>query len=187
MKDCYHLPRIDEIVDELSGAEYFTSLDATSGYYQIEVCENDKEKTAFRWKYGLYELNRMPFWLCNAPSTFQREMDKIFSEVRGNFVLSYLDDIIVYSRSREEHLEHLRIVKDILISSNIALNKAKCKFLKTKIEILGNIVSGQFVKPDTNKIEAIKEYKRPRTIKELRSYLGLLNYCRQFIPTWLQS
>ncbi|KAI5148608.1 hypothetical protein ENBRE01_0423 [Enteropsectra breve] len=181
-KDCYPIPRIDEILDELSGANYFTCLDATSGYYQIEIVEADKEKTAFRWKGGLYEFNRMPFGLCNAPATFQRAMDVVFNNIRGVFVLPYLDDIIIYSKTAEDHINHLKIIAERLLQANIALNKKKCKFFKTELEILGNIVSGNSVKPAKSKVEAINNYRRPNNIKELRSYLGLLNYCRQFIP-----
>ncbi|KAI5153787.1 hypothetical protein ENBRE01_3255 [Enteropsectra breve] len=121
-KDCYPIPRIDEILDELSGANYFTYLDATSGYYQIETVEADKEKTAFRWKGGLYEFNRMTFRLCNAPATFQRAMYVVFNNIRGVFVLPYLDDIIIYSKTAEDHINHLKIIAEHLLQANIALN-----------------------------------------------------------------
>ena len=181
-KDNYPLPRIDEIPDELAGAKFFSSLDATCGYYQIEMEEESKAKIAFRWKSGFYEFNRMPFGLCNAPATFQRMMDLIFRDINRVFVIPYLDDIIIYSRTEEEHIEHLEETLKRLKNAGISLNKKKCKFFKKEICMLGNIVTEGIVKPDKAKIEAIRAFNKPETIKELRSFLGLLNYCRGFIP-----
>ncbi|MGL6131243.1 MAG: reverse transcriptase family protein, partial [Fusobacteriaceae bacterium] len=149
-KDTYPLPRIAEILDKLSSARIFTTLDATKGYYQIELEEADKEKTAFAWKGGLYEFNRLPFGLCNAPATFQRIMDNIF---RGcyDYVIPYLDDIIIFSRSKDEHRLHLRSVMEKLKEAHIYLNKSKCKFFKKEINILGNIVSEGIIKADPKK------------------------------------
>ncbi len=180
-KDRYPLPRIDEILDSLSGALYFTSLDATSGYYQISMCEADKKKTAFAWKGGLYEFNRMPFGLCNAPATFQRTMDKILAEERGKFVIPYLDDIIIYSKSSDEHIEHVKKVIGRLQNAGIKLNKNKCKFGKTEIKILGTVISQGNIRPDPEKVRTIKEFPLPETVRELRSFLGLVNFCREYI------
>jgi hypothetical protein len=136
----YPIPRIDEILDELSQASIFSILDATSGYYQIEIEENDRPKTAFRWKTGFYEFNRMPFGLCNAPATFQMTMDTIFKDVNGMFVIPYLDDIIVFSKNKDEHLLHLDCVME-KIKRGLVLNRKKCKLFKDELEILGNVVS----------------------------------------------
>lgn len=182
LKDSYPLPRIDEIVDEMGKACVFSTLDATSGYYQIELEENDKEKTAFRWKNGLFEFNRMPFGLCNAPATFQRVMDTILRDISNEFVIPYLDDIIVYSKNKEDHVQRLRQVLDRIKKAGLALNLKKCKFFKEEIEILGCIVGQGIVKPDKLKVEALNKFKKPENIKELRSFLGLANYCRGFIP-----
>ncbi|KAF9752805.1 Retrovirus-related Pol polyprotein from transposon, partial [Nosema granulosis] len=127
-------PRVDEIYDELSKARVFSILDATSGYYQIAMDEADREKTAFAFKGQLYEYNRMPFGLCNAPATFQRAMDSIFRAENRRFVIPYLDDIIVYSQRLEDHENHLRIVLGKLKGAGVSLNKKKCKFLKSEIK-----------------------------------------------------
>ncbi|KAF9760727.1 Transposon Ty3-I Gag-Pol polyprotein [Nosema granulosis] len=128
VKDKYPLPRIDEILDGLSKAEVFTTLDATSGYYQLAMEENDKQKTAFAWKSGLYEWERMPFGLCNASATFQRTMDQVFLKERDRFVLVYLDDIIVYSNNKDDHQKHLEIVIGRLRAAGMSLNRNKCHF-----------------------------------------------------------
>ena len=182
VKDVYPIPRIDEILDELAQATYFTTLDATKGYYQLFIEEKDREKTAFRWKGGFYQFRRMPFGLCNAPARFQRCMDEILRGVAWKFVIPYLDDIIIYSKTKVEHVEHIDKVMKLLKEAGIVLNQKKCKFFREEIEVLGNIVSKNQVKPDKNKTEAIRSFKRPVNIRELRSFLGLLNYCRGFIP-----
>ncbi|KAI5150401.1 hypothetical protein ENBRE01_1475 [Enteropsectra breve] len=181
IKDNYPLPRIDELLDELGKAIIFTILDATNGYYQIEINEEDKMKTAFTWKNGLYEFNRMPFGLCNAPATFQRTMDTIFRDINGKFVIPYLDDIIIFSNSTKEHEEHLEEVLKRLKNAGIVLNRNKCKIGKTEIKVLGVIISEGQVKPDLEKVAALNNHKQPHTIRELRAFLGLVNYCRGFI------
>ncbi|KAI4293213.1 hypothetical protein PAPHI01_2487 [Pancytospora philotis] len=180
-KDEYPLPRIDWILDKLGKARFFSSLDATSGYHQIRVAEQDKKKTAFRFKGGFYEYNRMPFGLCNAPPTFQRIMDTIFQREYGLFVIPYLDDIIVFSETKRDHEQHLDCVMKRISDYNLILNPKKCKLFKQEIEILGRVVAEGIVKPSPDKIRAIREFKRPRTIRELRSFIGLVNFCREFI------
>jgi hypothetical protein len=135
VKDRYPIPNIQLIIDSLHGAKYFSTLDLLSGYWQIEIEEKHKYKTAFICEYGLYEFNCMPFGLCNAPSTFQREMNTLFKDVLYEFVLVYLDDIIVFSKTRDEHIRHLRIVFDLLTKENLKLKLSKCDFFKTKIKI----------------------------------------------------
>ncbi|MGL5707634.1 MAG: reverse transcriptase domain-containing protein [Aeromonas sp.] len=181
IKDKYPIPRIDEILDDLSGAKVFSILDATSGYYQLAIEEEDKPKTAFSWKGGLYEFNRMPFGLCNGPATFQRAMDRIFAKERGKFVIPYMDDLIIYSKSIKDHENHIEVVMGRIKSYGLSLNKSKCVFASDELKILGNIISAGKIKPDPNKIKAIHDYPKPANIKELRSFLGLVNYCREFI------
>ncbi|MGL5691745.1 MAG: reverse transcriptase family protein, partial [Bacteroidales bacterium] len=184
IKDNYPLPRIDEITDSLAKASIYSTLDATSGFYQIAIEEADIPKTAFTYKNGLYEFLRMPFGLCNAPGTFQRAMDTIFRKDLHKYVIPYLDDIIIFSNSPEEHKIHLDSVLKRIHAAGLILNKKKCKFFKNEVKILGSIVSKGRVKPDPNKISAIKSYSRPSNIKELRSFLGLCNYTRQFVRNY---
>lgn len=186
IKDSYPLPRIDEILDSLAGATYFSILDMTSGYSQIAIREEDSHKTAFAYKNGLYEFTRMPFGLCNAPGTFQRAMNTIFKEILGVFVIPYLDDIIIFSKTEAEHIQHLEIVFGKIKAANLTLNKNKCSFLKKEIKILGNIVSQRIIKPDPQKIHAIKNYNKPKNIRELRAFLGLCNYVRHFVKKFAQ-
>lgn len=181
IKDSYVSPRIDEIYDALTDAGIFSVLDATSGYYQIAMEEKDKEKTAFSFKGRLYEFNRMPFGLCNAPATFQRTMDEIFSKENRMFVIPYLDDIIVYSKSRREHEKHLRIVLGKLKAAGLSLNEKKSKFFREQFKILGNIISKGMIKADPERIEKLLKYPEPKIMKELRSFLGTINYGREFI------
>ncbi|MGL5690696.1 MAG: reverse transcriptase domain-containing protein, partial [Bacteroidales bacterium] len=184
IKDSYPLPRIDEIIDKLVGSTYFTVLDATSGYNQIAIREEDIQKTAFAFNNGFYEYTRMPFGLCNAPATFQRVMDKILCKRTRCFVLPYLDDVIVFSKTLAEHNQHVRIVLEKIKGANITLNKKKCKFFQTEIKILGTIIAGNKVKPDPGKIEAIKKYPLPQKIQQLRAFLGLANYVRAYIKNY---
>lgn len=166
VKDKYPLPRIDEILDDLSEACIFSTLDATSGYYQIGLCEEDKKKTAFSRRGGHYDFNRMPFGLCNAPATFQRTMDAIFTKENRKFVIPYLDDIIIYSKNHQEHRKHLEIVLGKLKAAGIVLNRKKCNFFKDEIKILGNIVSKDSIKPDPEKVIAISNYTEPTNISQ---------------------
>ena len=182
IKDKYPIPRIDELIDKLGQAKYFSTLDATSGFHQLAIDAADKCKTAFSWRNGHYEFNRMPFGLCNAPATFQRAMDKLFEKERDKFVLPYFDDIIVYSDTEESHLKHLETVFSKIKGANMVLNPKKCKLLQSEIEILGFIVGAGYVKPDPKKVLAIKNFAKPQTISQLRSFLGLINYSREFIP-----
>lgn len=181
IKDKYPLPRIDEVIDRLSKAVVFTTLDAVSGYHQFEIAEEDKCKTAFKFRGGFYEYNRMPFGLCNAPATFQRAMDRLFSGSHSEYVIPYLDDIIVFSENIDDHKRHIEIVMEKLKESGLILNKNKCKFYKEEIEILGRVVSHKLVKPTKDKIRAINTFKRPENLRELRSFLGLISFCREFI------
>ncbi|KRH93336.1 pol polyprotein, partial [Pseudoloma neurophilia] len=180
-KDKYPIPRIDEILDSLNGAEIFSTLDATSGYYQIKMSENSSPFTAFSWKRGHYEFNRMPFGLCNAPATFQRYMDTLFKGME-HFVLPYLDDLIIFSKTREEHVKHIKEVFNVLSKAQVVLNKSKCQFFRKELIILGNRISKGSVSPDPSKIKTIQAHKLPTTIQELRSFLGLVNFCREYLP-----
>ena len=182
IKDSYPILLIDEIFDMFTGSTIFITLDATSGYFQITVDPADHHKTAFNRKGSLYEFNGMPFGLCNSLGTFQWAMDRILENERGLFVIPHLDGIIVFLRTKENHARHVEILLRKLKVAGISLNKAKCQFGKSEVKILGHVVSKDVIKPDPEKVIAIQEMRRPSNLKELRSFLGLFNYCRDFIP-----
>ncbi|KAL2098414.1 hypothetical protein ACEWY4_007621 [Coilia grayii] len=180
-KDAFPLPRIEESLDALTGATLFSTLDMASGYNQVPVAEQDKAKTAFCTPFGLFEFNRMPFGLCNAPSTFQRLMERIFGDERFSSLLLYLDDIVVFSTSFESHLKRLDLVFQRLQQHNLKLKLAKCNFFQSKVNYLGHVISAEGVSTDPEKIRAVVEWKRPRTLTELRSFLGFASYYRRFV------
>ncbi|GET63040.1 KRAB-A domain-containing protein [Rhizophagus irregularis DAOM 181602=DAOM 197198] len=179
--DEYPLPRIDELLEKFRKGSWFTSLDLAAGYHQVEMAEEDKEKTAFICSQGLYEYNVMPFGLKNAPGTFQRLMDKILKEYIGEFVTVYLDDIMIYSEDFEEHIEHVDKVLSKLRENNMIVKLKKCQFGLRNINFLGHIVGRDGLRPDKEKVEKIENMRRPKTVTEVRSFLGLCSYYRRFI------
>jgi hypothetical protein len=180
-KDAYPLPRIDEMLNALSGSQWFSTLDLASGYWQVAMHPNDREKTAFVTRYGTYEFNVMPFGLCNAPATFQRLMDRVYSKIAWKFVVVYLDDTVVYSRTFTDHLKHLREVFTRIRQAGLRLNIEKCSFWMQRLPFLGHIISPQGIAPDPQKIEAVQKIQPPKNVTQLRSFLGLVGYYRQFI------
>ncbi|GBC54530.2 retroviral-like aspartic protease 1 [Rhizophagus irregularis DAOM 181602=DAOM 197198] len=171
--DAYPLPRIDDLLEKFRVAKWFTTIDLASGYWQIEMKEEDKEKTAFICSQGLYEFNVMPFGLKNAPAIFQRTMNKIFKEYLDKFMNVYIDDIIIYSKNWNEHLQHIKIVLEELRKANMMLKLKKCEWAKKNVEYLGHIVGTDGLKPDDKKIEKIKNLKPPKNIKQIREINGL--------------
>ncbi|GFX33113.1 hypothetical protein TNCV_5042811 [Trichonephila clavipes] len=180
-KDVYPLPRIDDTLDCLKGAKFFSSMDLRSGYWQIEIDEADREKTAFITPEGLYEFKVMPFGLCNAPATFERMMDNLLRHFKWTMCLCYLDDIIVFSETCEDHLIRLRLVLKCLQEAGLKLNSKKCLFAAQEVKILGHLVSSNGVRPDPDKIKAVRNFPTPKTIHDIRSFLGLCSYFRRFI------
>lgn len=180
-KDAFPLPRIEETLDSLSGAVWFSTLDLASGYNQVPVTEADRQKTAFCTPFGLFEFNRMPFGLCNAPSTFQRLMQRMFGDQQGQSLLLYLDDIIVFSSSVEQHLSRLELVLGRLETEGLKARLEKCSFFQREVGYLGHIISSKGVSTDRAKIEAVSNWKRPQTATELRSFLGFVSYYRRFV------
>ncbi len=180
-KDAFPLPRIEESLDALTGARWFSTLDLTSGYNQVPMSEGDKPKTAFCTPFGLFEWNRMPFGLCNAPSTFQRIMQRLFGDQQCQSLLLYLDDIVVYSSSVEQHLERLEVVLSRLEHENLKVKMEKCAFFQTEVRYLGHIISAQGVATDPGKIEVVAQWRRPSNVTELRSFLGFASYYRRFV------
>ncbi|GFU41585.1 hypothetical protein TNCV_2792951 [Trichonephila clavipes] len=180
-KDVYPLPRIDDTLDCLKGAKFFSSMDLRSGYWQIEIDEADREKTAFITPEGLYEFKVMPFGLCNAPATFERMMDNLLRHFKWTMCLCYLDDIIVFSETFEDHLIRLRLVLKCLQEAGLKLNSKKCLFAAQEVKILGHLVSSNGVRPDPDKIKAVRNFPTPKNIHDIRSFLGLCSYFRRFI------
>ncbi|GBC41210.2 enzymatic polyprotein, putative [Rhizophagus irregularis DAOM 181602=DAOM 197198] len=179
--DEYPLPWIDELLEKFRKGSWFTSLNLAAGYHQVEMAEEDKEKTAFICSQGLYEYNVMPFGLKNAPGTFRRLMDKILKEYIGEFVTVYLDDIMIYSEDFEEHIEHVDKVLSKLRENNMIVKLKKCQFGLRNINFLGHIVGRDGLRPDKEKVEKIENMRRPKTVTEVRSFLGLCSYYRRFI------
>ena len=180
-RDAYPLPRIDETLDALSGAQWFSTLDLASGYNQVPMAEPDKEKTAFCTPFGLFEFNRMPFGLCNAPGTFQRLMERIFGDQSLQSLLLYLDDIVIFSSSFPQHLQRLELVLSRLRQQRLKLKMTKCCFFRKEVHYLGHVVSARGVATDPAKISAVTQWPRPRTLKELRAFLGFASYYRRFV------
>ena len=180
-KDAFPLPRIEESLDALSGARWFSTLDLASGYNQVPVAETDKAKTAFCTPFGLFEWNRMPFGLCNAPSTFQRLMQRMFGSQHCQSLLLYLDDVVVFSSSVAQHLERLEVVLSRLQQENLKAKLEKCAFFQTEVSYLGHVISSQGVSTDPKKVEVVANWRRPSHISELRSFLGFASYYRRFV------
>ena len=180
-KDSYPLPRIDDALDALNGTKYFSTMDLLSGYWQVEMSPESREHTAFITYGGLYEFLVVPFGLTNAPSTYERLMECVLRNLTYKICLIYLDDILVYSKTFEEHLSHLRQVFDRLRHANLRLKPSKCKFACTKVNYLGHVVSPEGIAPDDDKISTVKDFPRPHNFKTVRSFLGLANYYRRFV------
>jgi transposase InsO family protein len=180
-KDSYPLPRIDDALDTLYGSSYFSSIDLRSGYWQIPMKPDDKEKTAFLTPDGLYHFNVMPFGLCNAPATFERLMDNVLRGLTWQICLCYLDDVLVFASSFAQHLSRLRLVLQALAQAGLQLNAKKCHFGARSVKVLGHIVNSHGIKPDPDKIKAVSEFPVPKDVKELQSFLGLCGHFRRFI------
>ena len=187
IKDSYALPRTEETFDALHGSCIFSTLDLKSSYWQVEIEENDKHKTAFRvGNLGFFECNRMPFGLTNAPATFQRLIETCMGDLHLNSCLLYLDDIVVFSKSFEEHLTRLEAVFQRLHQAGLKLKTSKCHFFKQSIKYLGHIISAKGVHTDPDKISTVRDWPVPISAKELLSFLGFVGYYRRFIRNFSQ-
>jgi hypothetical protein len=169
------------MLDTVGGAKYFTSLDLTSGYWQIRVSDEDIPKTAFRTPFGHFQWKLLPFGLSNAPATFQSVMNDIFRPYLRDFVVVYLDDILIFSKTEEEHKRHVRLVLEILRKERFYVCKAKSSFNQTETKFLGHIVGTDGVKPDPQKVEAVRNWSEPKDVHHVRSFLGLANYFLRFM------
>ncbi|XP_010555985.1 PREDICTED: uncharacterized protein LOC104825361 [Tarenaya hassleriana] len=175
------IPRLDDMLDELSGATVFSKIDLKSGYHQVRMREGDKWKIAFKTKQGLYKWLVMPFGLTNAPSTFMRLMNHVLRAFIGKFVVVYFDDILIYSRSEEDHVSHLEQVLTTLRRENLYANLKKCSFCTDEIIFLGFVVSSRELRVDEEKIKAIRDWPTPTTIGQVRSFHGLASFYRRFV------
>ena len=182
-KSSYPLPLIDDLLSLLGKAKYFTSLDLKSGYYQVKVAEEDKEKTAFSTFKGQWEWNTMPFGLCNAPNVFMQLMDVVLEGLES-FAVAYIDDILIFSTTLEEHWEHIATVFARLEQHNLKMKLKKCQFLRDEINYLGFVVTKDGIKPEAEKVRAIRDMKPPTTVREVRSLMGTASYYRRFIPNF---
>jgi hypothetical protein len=171
VKDKFLIPVIDELLDQLNGAQYFTKLDLSSRYNQVRVAEEDIEKTTFRTHHGHYEFLVMPFGLTNAPSTFQSLMNELFHAHLRKFALVFFDDILIYSRGWTQHMEHVRMVMDLLVKQQLYLKRAKCSFRQQEVHYLGHVIFSEEVAVDSKKIQAMKEWPKPETPRPCRDFL----------------
>ena len=179
--DAYPLPRMDNLLEKFRISRWFTTMDLASGYWQIEMEEEDKELTAFVCSQGLYEFNVMPFGLTNAPPTFQRAMNKIFKEYIDEFMNIYIGDVVIYSKTFEEHLQHIEKVLKKLREVRMMIKMKKCTWAKRNVEYLGHIVGNEGLKPSPRLIEKVKKMKVPRNRKDIKSFTILCSYYRKFI------
>ena len=180
-KNSYPLPRIDDIFDQIAEAKYFSKIDLRSGYYQIRVEEESVPLTAFRTRYGHFEFLVLPFGLTNAPAVFMALMNNVFKKELDNFIIVYLDDILIYSKTKEEHYKHLKIALSHLRENKLYAKMSKCTFLATEVEYLGHKLSHNGISVEEQKVEAVKNWPRPSSKKSVQSFLGFVNYYRRFI------
>ena len=181
VKNRYPLPRIDDLFDQLQGSKFYSKIDLRSGYHQLRVREEDIPKTAFRTRYGHYEFQVMPFGLTNAPAVFMDLMNRVCKPYLDKFVIVFIDDILIYSKSKEEHEEHLKAILELLKNEKLYAKFSKCDFWIRKVQFLGHVIDSQGLHVDPAKIEAIKDWETPKTPTEIRQFLGLAGYYRRFI------
>ncbi|GBG90695.1 hypothetical protein CBR_g51204 [Chara braunii] len=186
VKNAEARPRIDDLLERLGGAEYLSKLDLKSGYHQISIRPSDRYKSAFKTQYGHFEWVVMPFGLTNVPATFQAAMTNEFCVMLDRFVLVYLDDILIYNRTLEDHLEHLRRVLETLRRAKYKANRDKCEFVRQELEYLGHFVTPEGISPLSDKIQAIQESPESWNVTDVRSFLGLAGYYQRFIKGYLK-
>ena len=181
IKNWYPLPRIDDLFDQLRGARVYSKIDLRTGYHQLRVRETNIRKTTFRTRYGHFEFTVMPFGLTNAPTTFIDLMHRVFQPYLDQFVVVFVDDILIYSQLEWEHEDHLRIVLQFMRDHQLYAKLSKCEFWLIEVRFLGHVVSALGVSVDPEKVEAVMSWERLKSVFEIRSFLGLAGYYRRFI------
>jgi transposase InsO family protein len=183
-RDSYPIPHIQELLDTLQGSKIFTTLDLRSGYWQVDLHPDDIPKSAFICHCGLYEFTRLPFGLVNAPSQFQRLMNMVLSEHIGKICLVYIDDIVIFSKTKEEHRKHVQMVLDTIAAAGLTLKMKKCHFGQEKVRLLGYNISAEGISAQEDKVAAIRDMDPPTDVKALQRFLGMANYYRQTIQNY---
>ncbi|WVZ64083.1 hypothetical protein U9M48_013652 [Paspalum notatum var. saurae] len=184
IKNKYPLPRIDDLLDQLKGAKYFSKIDLRSGYHQMKIQEEDIPKTAFVTRYGHHEFTVVSSGLTNAPAYFMNMMNLILMEELNQFVVVFIDDILIYSENRKEHEKHLRVVLEKLRKNRLYGKFSKCEFWLKKVALLGHVLTAEGVSVDPKKIEVVSNWKTPRNVTKIRSFLGLARCYRRFIENF---
>ena len=183
IRDAYPLPRIDDSLDTLAGSRWFSTMDLVSGYWQVQMAPEDREKTAFSTHRGLFQFTVMPFGLCNAPGTFERLMEVAMRGLQWTSCLVYLDDIVVFSRDFKGHLQRLGEVLGRLEAAGLKVKPSKCRLVRGEVAFLGHVVNAEGISTDPSKVEAVRGWPTPGTsLTEVRSFLGLAGYYRSFVP-----
>ena len=177
----YPIPRIDDLLDRLRGAKVFSLIDLKSGYHQLRIKKEDRHKTAFVTRLGAFEFLTMPFGLTNAPASFSRLMNEVFGDVLDDFVVLYLDDILIFSKNNTDHKRHLRVVLERLRQHKLYANKEKCHLCQDRVEFLGHVISADGISVDASKAKAIQDWPTPKTVRDVRAFLGVTGWFRRFI------
>jgi hypothetical protein len=184
IKNKYPLPRIEVLFEQLRGAQVFSKIDLKSGYHQWRIREEDIEKTAFCTRYGHYEFIVMSFGLTNAPAAFMEAMNRMLHEFLDDFVVMFLDDILIYSKTEAEHEQHLRLIPGSLRENQFYGKLKKCAFWLSEVAFLGHVINQQGIAVDPKNVAAVVDWKRPSSVSEIQSFLGLAGYYRRFVPNF---
>ncbi|GJR97607.1 putative nucleotidyltransferase, ribonuclease H [Tanacetum coccineum] len=187
IKNRYPLPRIDDLFDQLQGSLYFSKINLRSGYHQLRVSEEDIPKTAFRTRYGHFEFTVMPFGLTNAPTVFKDLMNRVCRPYLNKFVIVFIEDILIYSMSKEEHEAHLKLILELLEKEKLFEKFSKCKFWLQEVRFLGHVVNNEGIHVDPSNIEAVNKWNPPKTPTEIHSFLGLAGYYSRFIANFSKN
>jgi hypothetical protein len=181
IKNKYPLPRIQDLFDQVRGAGVFSKIDLRSGYHQIKIKKEDVPKTAFVSRYGHHEYLVIPFGLTNAPAIFMNLMNKIFMPYLDKFVILFIDNILIYSKDKEEHAKHLRIALQILREHQLYAKFSKCEFWLDQVEFLGHVISKEGIAVNPSKVSSVLEWEAPKNVNQIRGFLGMAGYYRRFI------